>query len=120
MELVYVLYIYIILVIIIILVCCKYAINPLSAVAIGLIIGFIFVNIIYPPNYVDPEKENGSVYALYILIQFATFLLLLIYSLIMAFNDIKCCDISLNSLKKCELTKCDLKNMNKNSYISYQ
>ena len=105
MELVYILYIYIILVLMIIFISCKYAINPFSAFIIGLIVGFIFINITYPPNYVNPEKENGSVYSLYILIQLATFIIVLIYSLIMAFYDVKCCDVKMKQLSKCNLKK---------------
>jgi hypothetical protein len=88
MDLSWVLIFYVILLFIFIFVFSKYGIQPLSAIVISVIICWLILNLIIPPNDID-EDESISTYSLYFLIQFLSFLLVIIYTLICATNDFK-------------------------------
>ena len=79
--------VYFVVVIVLILVFCRIGIHVWSAIVIALIIGQILLNILISPKDVNVEVESGSMYAIYVLIQLATLIVVYIYALIMGFRD---------------------------------
>ena len=87
MELTYALYVYLIVVIVLILVLCRNGIRPWSAVLIGLVTGQVLLLAMAPPSNLDDGTDSGSAYALYMLIQLATPIIVYIYAFVNAVRD---------------------------------
>lgn len=89
MNLNIVLLIYLILFIILIILFSKYGIRLFSSLVLTIIICWIFLNILMPPNEINDEDTSASSYSLYFLIQFLSFIIILIYAISMALTDFK-------------------------------
>ena len=89
MDLNYVLIIYFIILIILIIIFFKYGITLISSLVLSLIICWIVLNILMPPNQINEEETTASLYSLYFLIQFLTFIIIMIYSIICCITDFK-------------------------------
>ena len=89
MDLNYVLIIYIILLIFLTFGFCKYGLRLFSAFILSVIICWIVLNILMPPNEINEEETTASLYSLYFLIQFLSFILILIYTIIATSTDFK-------------------------------
>ena len=87
MDLSYILSLYLIVFIIIIISLCKYGIHIWSAIIISLVICWLLLNILMPPNEIDEDNTTSSLYALYFLIQILSFIIIIIYALICASKD---------------------------------
>lgn len=88
MELYTVLIIYLVFVIIVYLLFCKYGIKGGSSFVLGLIMGQIGLNILRPPHSVEEETSPSS-YAIYMLIELGTPIVLYIYAFSQAINDLQ-------------------------------
>lgn len=89
MDLTYVLIFYILFLFILIFILSKYGIQTWSAIIIAIIICWVLLNILMPPNKVDDEDISTSLYALYFLIQFLSIIIVIIYALVCASKDYK-------------------------------
>lgn len=87
MELTHALLIYALLVIVLIIILYRYGYYLGPAVIISLITGQILLNIMTPLSDLDPDTTNASLYALYMLAQLATPVVVYIYAFVVAVKD---------------------------------
>lgn len=62
-------------------------IQGISSIILALIVGFLVINIIFPPSKISLFQENNSEAVLYYLIEIVTPLLIAIYAIIIAWHD---------------------------------
>jgi len=87
MYLGYALALYIIILVILIICLCKYGIYVWSSIVIAIVICWILLNILIPPNEVNEDNTTSSSYALYFVIQILSFFIVVIYALVCASKD---------------------------------
>lgn len=87
MDLSLILSVYVIVLIILIFVLYKYGITIWSSIILSLIFSFILLNALKPLSDIDPDIDIGASYGLYLLIQFMTPIIVVIYAIVMGFLD---------------------------------
>jgi len=86
MDLATILWIYIILIFVIFVILFRNIFYFTESLIASLVIGLVFILIVYPPYELDMEKENLSCSALYIFLIILTFVIILIYSIYSAWK----------------------------------
>lgn len=81
------LYVYVVFIVIAFIVFWRLRIRVFSALALALILGWLLLNILIPPDCVNSEWHCGSSYFAYIFIQLGTVMYAILYTVITATQD---------------------------------
>ncbi len=87
MNLTTALMIYLLVWVISLLVFLSIGIHGISAIILALIIGFIVINVIFPPSKISVFQESNSEAMIYYLVEIVTPLIIFIYTIIVAWHD---------------------------------